>query len=185
MRHPAVARRVGASSANFRRIVQALSLGAALLPSLAYAQTAPEGDDSVSEIVVTAQKRAERIQDVPLSITAITSEALEKRGLARMGDYLLAQPSVVIQDRGAGRNIVIVRGIAAPGSEGNPTVAFYIGETPVTNGLGFGANGFPDLRTFDVERVEILRGPQGTLYGAGSMGGTVKVVPTQAVVGAW
>nr|KIS29568.1 hypothetical protein TQ38_28070 [Novosphingobium sp. P6W] len=160
-------------------------MSAAVMPSLLYAQTAPGRDEGVSEIVVTAQKRAERIQDVPMSITAVTSEALEKRGLARMGDYLLAQPSVVIQDRGAGRNIVIVRGIAAPGSEGNPTVAFYIGETPVTNGLGFGANGFPDLRTFDVERVEILRGPQGTLYGAGSMGGTVKIVPTEAAIGKW
>lgn len=155
------------------------------MPMTVHAQANLERDEAVPEIVVTAQKRAERIQDVPLSITAITADAIEKRGYDKMGDYLLAQPSVVIQDRGAGRNIVIVRGIAAPGSEGNPTVAFYIGETPVTNGLGFGANGFPDLRTFDVERVEVLRGPQGTLYGAGSMGGTVKIVPAEAAIGKW
>lgn len=156
-------------------------LATSLLSGPALAQSASDA----TEIVVTAQKRAERIQDVPLSITALTADALEKRGYDRMGDYLLAQPSVVIQDRGAGRNTVIIRGVAAPGSEGNPTVAFYVGETPVTTGLGFSANGFPDLRTFDVERVEILRGPQGTLYGAGSMGGTVKVVPTEAVIGQW
>lgn len=180
-----VAGRFGASGVNSIRIVRLLALGAAAMPTMAYAQATPERDEAISEIVVTAQKRVERIQDVPLSITALTTDALEKRGYSRMGDYLLAQPSVVIQDRGAGRNIVIVRGIAAPGSEGNPTVAFYIGETPVTNGLGFGANGFPDLRTFDVERVEVLRGPQGTLYGAGSMGGTVKVVPAEAAIGKW
>lgn len=155
------------------------------MPMTVYAQANLERGDAVPEIVVTAQKRAQRIQDVPLSITALTTDALQKRGYNKMGDYLLAQPSVVIQDRGAGRNIVIVRGIAAPGSAGNPTVAFYIGETPVTNGLGFGANGFPDLRTFDVERVEVLRGPQGTLYGAGSMGGTVKIVPAEATIGKW
>jgi outer membrane receptor protein involved in Fe transport len=146
---------------------------------------AAQAGDEMPEIVVTAQKRSQRIQDVPLSITALTGDALDKRGYERMGDYLLAQPSVMIQDRGVGRNEVVIRGISAPGSNGNPTVAFYIGETPVTNGLGFGANGFPDLRTFDIERVEVLRGPQGTLYGAGSMGGTVKVVPAAPVLGEW
>jgi len=180
-----VARRFGASGVNSVRTVRLLALGVAAMPTMVHAQAAAERDGAMPEIVVTAQKRVERIQDVPLSITALTTDALEKRGYARMGDYLLAQPSVVIQDRGAGRNVVIMRGIAAPGSAGNPTVAFYIGETPVTNGLGFGANGFPDLRTFDVERVEVLRGPQGTLYGAGSMGGTVKVVPAEAVIGKW
>lgn len=185
MRKSGATGRISATKDKSRRITRVLALGAAVVPAMAHAQVAPQHDEGVVEIVVTAQKREERIQDVPISITALTTDALEKRGYARMGDYLLAQPSVVIQDRGAGRNIVIVRGVAAPGSESNPTVAFYIGETPVTSGLGFGANGFPDLRTFDVERVEVLRGPQGTLYGAGSMGGTVKVVPTEAVIGAW
>jgi len=155
------------------------------MPTMVYAQTASERDDAVPDIVVTAQKRVERIQDVPISITAITADAIEKRGFAQMGDYLLAQPSVVIQDRGPARNQVIIRGISTVVGNESPTVAFYIGETPVTSGLGFGANGFPDLRTFDVGRVEVLRGPQGTLYGAGSMGGTVKVVPNEALIGRW
>ncbi|WP_447751216.1 TonB-dependent receptor [Sphingopyxis fribergensis] len=167
------------------RILRLWMLGAAAMPATVYAQAAPQSEEAIPEIVVTAQKRAERIQDVPLSITALGTDAIEKRGYSRMGDYLLAQPSVVILDSGAGRNTVVIRGVAAPGSTGNPTVAFYIGETPVTNGLGFGANGFPDLRTFDVERVEVLRGPQGTLYGAGSMGGTIKVVPAEALIGEW
>lgn len=159
--------------------IGAIALASLTMPSAAHAQ----GSEDASEIVVTAQKRTERLQDVPISITAITSEALQKRGLTQMGDYLLAQPSVMVQDRGPTRNQVIIRGVSTTVGNENPTVAFYIGETPVTSGLGFGANGFPDLRTFDVSRVEVLRGPQGTLYGAGSMGGTVKVVPNEAAVG--
>lgn len=180
-----VARRFAASKLNSIQIVRLLALGAAAMPTMVYAQTASERDDAVPDIVVTAQKRVERIQDVPISITAITADAIEKRGFAQMGDYLLAQPSVVIQDRGPARNQVIIRGISTVVGNESPTVAFYIGETPVTSGLGFGANGFPDLRTFDVGRVEVLRGPQGTLYGAGSMGGTVKVVPNEALIGRW
>lgn len=130
-----------------------------------------------TDIVVTASKRRERAQDVALSITAISGETLEKQGAQGMSDYLQAQPSVVIQDRGPARNQIVIRGLATTVAFENPTIAFYLDEVPVTNGLGFGANGFPDLKAFDFNRVEVLRGPQGTLYGAGSMGGTVKLVP--------
>lgn len=160
----------------------ALMIAAA--PAMAIAQDTGDGLQ-LDEIVVTAQKRAERIQDVPISITALTGADLEKRGLVGMGDYLLAQPSVVIQDRGPARNQIVIRGISTVVGSENPTVAFYIDEVPVSSGLGINANGFPDLRTFDVGRVEVLRGPQGTLYGAGSMGGTVKVVPNRAKIGEW
>lgn len=130
-----------------------------------------------NDIVVTATKRRERVQDVPISMTAISGEDLAKQGAQGMGDYLTAQPSVVIQDRGPARNQVVIRGLATTVAFENPTVAFYLDEVPVINGLGNGANGFPDLKAFDFNRVEVLRGPQGTLYGAGSMGGTVKLVP--------
>lgn len=185
MKKIGVGKRIAASKLNSIRIVRLLALGAAATPAMVYAQTDSGPNDVVPDIVVTAQKRVERIQDVPISITAITADAIEKRGFAQMGDYLLAQPSVVIQDRGPARNQVIIRGISTVVGNESPTVAFYIGETPVTSGLGFGSNGFPDLRTFDVGRVEVLRGPQGTLYGAGSMGGTIKVVPNEAVIGRW
>lgn len=170
-------------SAKYRFLVMQTGTATALAALVAPALASAQDGRGVQEIVVTAQKRSERIQDVPISITAITEDALKKRGFSQMGDYLLAQPSVMIQDRGPARNQVVIRGVAATVGNETPTVAFYIGETPVTNGLGFGANGFPDLRTFDVGRVEVLRGPQGTLYGAGSMGGTVKVVPNEAVIG--
>jgi len=159
----------------------ALTMTLAWSPLALAQSTAPaSGSGAVlEELVVTAQKRSERVQDVPISLTAISEEALQKRGLAGMGDYLMAQPSVVIQDRGPARNQVVIRGVATSAQFENPTVAFYFGEAPVTNGLGFGANGFPDLKTFDVGRVEVLRGPQGTLYGAGSMGGAIKVMPNE------
>ncbi|MGE4410788.1 MAG: TonB-dependent receptor [Sphingobium sp.] len=136
-----------------------------------------------NDIVVTASKRRERVQDVAISMTAISGEALAKQGAQGMGDYLQAQPSVVIQDRGPARNQVVIRGLATTVEFENPTVAFYLDEVPVINGLGAGANGFPDLKAFDLNRVEVLRGPQGTLYGAGSMGGTVKLVPNAPVLG--
>ncbi|MEA1674666.1 TonB-dependent receptor plug domain-containing protein [Nitrospirillum sp. BR 11163] len=178
--------RVSALAPNRKRLLGG-GLGALMIaaaPAMAIAQDAGDGLQ-LDEIVVTAQKRAERIQDVPISITALTGADLEKRGLVGMGDYLLAQPSVVIQDRGPARNQIVIRGISTVVGSENPTVAFYIDEVPVSSGLGINANGFPDLRTFDVGRVEVLRGPQGTLYGAGSMGGTVKVVPNRAKIGEW
>lgn len=166
-----------------KRLVAASALTASLAwAPLVMAQSTPPasgGDGALPELVVTAQKRVEKVQDVPISLTAISGEALKARGLAAMGDYLLAQPSVVIEDRGPARNQVVIRGVATSAEFENPTVAFYFGEAPVTNGLGFGANGFPDLKTFDVGRVEVLRGPQGTLYGSGSMGGAIKVMPNE------
>lgn len=149
----------------------------------AAAQEAAADPELSTDIVVTASKRRERVQDVAISITAISQEALQKQGAQGMGDYLQAQPSVVIQDRGPARNQIVIRGLATTVAFENPTVAFYLDEVPVTNGLGTGANGFPDLKAFDLNRVEVLRGPQGTLYGAGSMGGTVKLVPNDPVLG--
>jgi iron complex outermembrane recepter protein len=156
---------------------------ALLATATAHAQTVPAQTEILSEIIVTANKRVERIQDVPISMTALTEEALQKQGAESMADYLLAQPSVVVQERGPARNQIVMRGIATTVAFENPTVAFYLDEVPVSKGLGAIANGFPDLKTFDLNRVEVLRGPQGTLYGAGSMGGTVKLVPNSPQLG--
>jgi iron complex outermembrane recepter protein len=174
--------KAGTFSASFKKLLVGASWMAIALPASAYAQSADNGV-MLPEIVVTAEKRVERIQDVPISMTAIGQENLERRGLKQMGDYLLAQPSVVVQDRGPARNQIVIRGISTLAGNENPTVAFYLGETPLTTGLGTYALGFPDFKTFDVNRVEVLRGPQGTLYGAGSMGGTVKVVTNEPEFG--
>lgn len=151
--------------------------------SQGFAQDATGGQSEwvLEEIVVTATKRSTGIQDTAMSISAVSGEAIDKRGLVGMDDYLRTLPGVSMQDRGAGQNSVVIRGVASnpQGSEPSPT-GIYFGEIPVVD-LGASTagdvSGSADLKLVDIERVEVLRGPQGTLYGSGSMGGTVRVVP--------
>ncbi len=139
---------------------------------------------ALEEILVTATKRAVSMQDVGVAVSALSADLVEKQGLTGMGDYLSRLPAVTIQDRGPGRNQVVIRGVASTaGGTADNTVGIYIGEVPLSPGLAFGNNGYPDLKLYDVERIEVLRGPQGTLYGAGSLGGTVKVIPSDPVLG--
>ena len=139
-----------------------------------------DGGFVLEEIVVTATKRETSLQDTAMSISAIGSEGIDKRNLVGMGDYLNTVPGVTMQDRGASQNSVIIRGIASDPQLEESTVGIYFGETPVT-GLGSTTSGdlsgSADIKFVDIERIEVLRGPQGTLYGSGSMGGTVRVIP--------
>ncbi|WCL55579.1 TonB-dependent receptor [Gimibacter soli] len=138
---------------------------------------ADKADLTLEEIVVTANKRTENLSDVAMSVRAIGGEEIDARGLQGMGDYLTSVPSIAYNERGGGRNQITIRGITTGALAADPnTVGYYFGDVPVSAT----ARGNPDLKLFDVERVEILRGPQGTLYGAGSMGGTIKVVPAGA-----
>ncbi|MFV3076932.1 TonB-dependent receptor [Niveispirillum fermenti] len=126
----------------------------------------------LEEIIVTAQKRQQPLQAVPLPISAVAAETLEKRGMDEFTDYARAVPGLSFVDRGAGKNKVTLRGISTGVDQNHQSpVGIYIDETPVSY-----PSNEPDLRLFDVERVEVLRGPQGTLYGAGSMGGTIKII---------
>ncbi len=134
------------------------------------------GFELVEEIIVTATRRSTNIQDTAMSISALGSDAIEKRGLVEMEDYLRTVPGVSYQDRGAGSNTVVMRGIAVSPQTEQSSVGVYFGETSVT-GLASYSSGNADLKMVDIERVEVLRGPQGTIYGAGSMGGTVRVIP--------
>ena len=137
----------------------------------------------LEEVVVTATKRETSLQDTAMSISAIGGETIEKRNLVGMEDYLPFIPGVSMQDRGAGQNDIVVRGISVGSQfERNPATGIYFGETPVTglstptDGQGAGSG---DIKLVDIERVEVLRGPQGTLYGQGSLGGTVRVIPNK------
>lgn len=144
--------------------------------SPSWAQSEADSVQAIEEIVVTARKRGEEsLSDVAMSISAIDAESISERGLQGMDDYLRVQPGTNYIDRGTARNSVIIRGITADPGRGGVITGVYIDETPV-QGLGFGFTGSPDLGLFDVERVEVLRGPQGTLYGAGSMSGTVRTI---------
>lgn len=140
-----------------------------LLPATAMAT------DGMDEIVVTAQKRAQPLQDVPLSISALTAEQIEKRGFDGFTDYARSVPGLSFVDRGSGRNKITLRGVSTGVDQNHQSpVGIYIDETPVSF-----PNNEPDLRLYDVERIEVLRGPQGTLYGAGSMGGTIRMITTK------
>jgi outer membrane receptor protein involved in Fe transport len=145
------------------------------------ARTISQDATGLEEIVVTAQKRAERLQEVPASVTAIKGDVLSQLGLGQLADYAQYAPGLAIQNGGSpGQASVTLRGIApvGPGS----VIGYYIDDTPLgASGNYAVATLFAlDLMPYDMDRLEILRGPQGTLYGAGAMGGLLKYVLKQA-----
>ncbi len=138
-----------------------------------------DSQNSIEEMIVTATKRSQNLQDTAMSISALSGDIIERRGLTSMGDYLNTIPGVTMQDRGAGHNSIVIRGIASDPQKEIEAAGVYFGETPVS-GVGPNANaGSLDLKMVDIDRVEVLRGPQGTLYGAGSMGGIVRIIPAK------
>lgn len=145
---------------------------AAALPSVASAQTAPapatttQASDT-ADIVVTATKRSESVQDIPLSVTAISTATLERSGATSFDDYAAFAPNLSFGYSATGRQTS--RNFALRGISGTDTSALYIGETPVDVSV--------DPRVIDLQRVEVLRGPQGSLFGARSMGGLVRLIP--------
>ncbi len=147
-------------------------------------EKASSEDDSskgIQEIVVTAQKREERLQDVPYSIAVLTSEDIGRRGLVGAEDYLRGTPGINQVDAdGSGGQAIIIRGLEVdPGYQNlgaGATVATYFGEAPTTLSAGLAGTGV-DLKLVDIERVEMLRGPQGTAFGDSSMGGAVRTIP--------
>lgn len=149
------------------------------------AEAAQSSASTLQEVVVTAQKREERLHDVPMGVTAITSDELQKQQLVSFEDLAAKVPGLSLTDIQPGITRLTLRGQNAGGI--GSTVTTYIDDTPFgsSNALanGFGFSG--DFDTWDLQRVEVLRGPQGTLYGAGSEGGLLKYVtnppdPTQA-----
>ena len=143
------------------------------------AVTAEDDTLALEEVVVTATKRGDAsLQEIAMSISVASEDMIAKQGLVGMDDFLRSTPSTNFLDRGAGRNGIIIRGVTAS-PQSDATVGVYIDETPLT-GLGSaspGSGGNPDLKYVDMERIEVLRGPQGTLYGDGSIAGTVRVIP--------
>jgi iron complex outermembrane recepter protein len=150
------------------------------------AETAPSS--ALEEIVVTATRREERLQDVPVSVIAFSQEKLDAQGLKNIDDLSRLSPGLNFQRNGmssagnyndAGSDINI-RGVDS--TAGTSTTGIYVDDTPIqTRHLGFGAiNAFPAL--FDLDRVEVLRGPQGTLFGAGAEGGVVRFLAPDPVL---
>jgi len=133
-----------------------------------------QGALELQEVVVTAQRRSEDLQTVPISIDAISGETMDKLGEKNFFDYASTIPnlSIGIGSGGGGGNsgqgISSSRAVAIRGVAGNNTTGLYLNDTPIPLSL--------DPRVIDVDRVEVLRGPQGTLFGAGSMGGTIRII---------
>ena len=135
------------------------------------AASAPDRN-SLEEIVVTAQKREERVIDVPLSISAFTDALMRDAGVVQLADFLESAPGVgAVDSGGPTQQTIQIRGINSV--IGDAPIGFYLDELPFSF---IGNAQVPDVRTFDLERVEVLRGPQGTLYGDGSIGGTIRVL---------
>lgn len=127
----------------------------------------------LEEIVVTAQKRAEAIQDIPMSVTALSTSDIELSNATTIEDLQFKVPGLSLVSFNAGQQQYQLRGISS--NQGLPTVGLYVDEMPINTDL---ANANPSIDLRDLDRVEVLRGPQGTLYGEGSMGGTIKYVTT-------
>jgi outer membrane receptor protein involved in Fe transport len=161
---------------NKTKISCAIVTALALNPAIAQEKTAKA---QIETIQITATKRTESIQDVPVSVSALNGEALEVLGIESFSDYVEFLPNVIFQGTGPGQNEIYIRGAAT--SQTNiavssvqalqPSVAFYLDEQPVSmQGRNL------DVYAADMERVEVLPGPQGTLFGASSQSGTVRMI---------
>jgi outer membrane receptor protein involved in Fe transport len=147
-----------------------------------HAQTAlakPDAGPAASEeVVVTAQKRPSRALDVPASLTVVSANQLEVQGLTSLSDLTSIVPGLDISSRGAvGFNQIILRGITSGGQQTSPTVGIYVDDVPFGTASPAGTSSLqPDIDPADIQRIEVLRGPQGTLYGASTLGGLIKYV---------
>ncbi|MFW2343502.1 TonB-dependent receptor [Brevundimonas sp.] len=154
-----------------------------LVPTMAQAQeqdpdtreTREERTTRIGEVVVTATRRTERVQDVPLSITTLSQEDLNERGIVNYDGLAIATPGVVLNRASANFNNFSARGVATNGYGANlqSTVAIYLDELPISSN---GNSTILDPSLYDVERIEFLRGPQGTLFGSGSLAGALRIL---------
>ena len=161
-----------------KSITLALATSAGLLSGTVLAENALE------EVIVTATKRAQNLQDVPLAVTALGQEKLDALNISNFDDYIRFLPGVNSAGRGPGQSSIFIRGMATDSSDQTsieigapvPNVALYLDEQPVSSG---GRN--LDLYAADIARVEVLPGPQGTLFGASSMAGTIRLITNKPV----
>ncbi len=145
---------------------------------LAFGQTADSSadDEPIEEIIVTALKRETKLLETPLAVSAFTGDELERIGADGLEEFLQFAPGVSFDRSVDGQQRIYIRGLAS--IFGNSPIGFYIDEVPFT---ALTVTLTPDLRAWDLERVEVLRGPQGTLYGASSLGGTIRTLTNDPV----
>jgi outer membrane receptor protein involved in Fe transport len=139
-----------------------------------------EGDSNFPQVVVTARKRGEALQDVPVPVTVLNPDILVGSRQPRVQDYYASVPGLNLSSRGRGDVSLSMRGITTGGIT-NPTVGVMIDDVPFGSTTALGSRtSVPDIDPSDLARIEVLRGPQGTLYGAGSIGGLLKFVTADA-----
>jgi iron complex outermembrane receptor protein len=163
-----------------REILKLAIASALIAPAApALAQQSGEAETTLEEVTVTARKRAESLQDVPFSIAARTEQQMRESGLVSLEDVSRTVASFSVQNLGPGQSQVAIRGASAgqivrdqPGVK--EQVGVYLDESVISLSLFT-----PDIDLFDMNRVEVLRGPQGTLYGSGSLSGTVRYITNQ------
>ena len=155
------------------KLVQFIAISACLIiPATGLSQESGADVAALEEIIVTARKRAQALSNVPIAISAIGQTKIEDYGYTNLESYFRTIPSVGLVDGGAQRKQVIIRGIAIDSSvRAESLSSIYMDETLVSGGL-FGL----DLRIFDMERLEVLKGPQGTLFGGGSISGAIRYI---------
>ncbi len=168
------------------KILPSLSALALVNASVFTGIVGAQSQATVEEIVVTARKKSESLQDVPLSVSAIREETLEEKGINVFEDYLLQLPGVTAGGSGPGTSTIYIRGLASTtpnittaGVGGlAPNVSFYLDEQPLAQP---GRN--LDVYAADVSRIEVLAGPQGTLFGASAQAGVVRMITNKPVIG--
>jgi iron complex outermembrane receptor protein len=137
----------------------------------------PATSSTLEEVIVTAQRRDENLQSVPISMQVLSAGMLEDLNVSSFDDYAKSIPSMTFQTSGPGYTQIAIRGVSSGGSDWSgslSTVATYLDEQPVTTNQGT-----LDLHIYDIARVEVLAGPQGTLYGASSEAGTLRIITNQ------
>ncbi len=152
-------------------IASVLYGGATLIPVAVHAADA----SVLEEVVVTARKRSESLQNIPASIDVYSKEALENLAISKVEDYATRTPSISMISIGPGGQYLFMRGASDgsnPEATANSIAGFFLNDISV----GY-YGGIPDLHMYDLERIEVLNGPQGTLYGSGSMSGAIKLIP--------
>jgi outer membrane receptor protein involved in Fe transport len=135
-------------------------------------------DDGLDEILVSVSRVGEQpLQSVPAAVTAQDTESLEREGITSLADIARRLPGIAVLELGGGQNSILIRGINSQGIpnpsdvETQPLVSVYLDDVPISI-----AGATPDIRVFDLQRIEFIRGPQGTLYGAGAMAGTIRYI---------
>jgi iron complex outermembrane recepter protein len=155
-----------------------LCTAACTAPALAATPASTPGDSNtgLEEIVVTAEKRESTVQATPIAMTALSAGDLTEQNVGSIQDLVGAIPGISLRTAGPGQTEYEMRGLGSAGGS-VATVGFYIDETPLSaSAVALNGRTVIDADLFDLNRTEVLRGPQGTLYGAGSMGGTIKLV---------